>query len=56
MAVWALWTRQRRAYAVSLLVALLVMDELLYSFLWRFEQVYDPTTWALARQLFMIPR
>jgi hypothetical protein len=48
------WQR-RRAFGVALLVALLAVDEGLFLPLFGFDQVYDPTVWAMARQLHMIP-
>jgi len=59
-AVWALWTRRDKLpggpLAAGVLLAVLFgHDLLIYRQLWGKDQIYDPVTWNLARQLRMIP-
>lgn len=58
-AVYALWQDGRRwprRAALALLVTLVVVDQALFQALFARDQVYDPVTWSIARQLGMIPR
>lgn len=48
--------RRARRVAIGLGIAVVLVDEALWYKLWAFDQVYDPVTWSLARQLQMIPR
>jgi len=52
--VWRAF-RVHRVAGVLLGVALVAVDEGLFLALFGFDQVYDPTVWAIARQLRMIP-
>jgi NhaP-type Na+/H+ or K+/H+ antiporter len=58
-AAYALWQDGRpwpRRAALALAVTLVAVDQALFQALFARDQVYDPVTWSLARQLGMIPR
>lgn len=55
-AVWTVFKSGHKRWAIALLLALLAADEALHFVLWQGEQVYDPVTFSIARQLRMIPR
>ena len=58
-AVYALWQDGRpwhRRAALALGITLVAVDQALFRALFARDQVYDPVTWSIARQLGLIPR
>lgn len=58
-AVYALWQDGRawpRRAALALGISLVAVDQALFQALFARDQVYDPVTWSIARQLGLIPR
>ncbi|MFO0574805.1 MAG: hypothetical protein U1A78_12505 [Polyangia bacterium] len=58
-AVYALWQDGRpwpRRAALALGITLVAVDQALFQALFARDQVYDPVTWSIARQLGLIPR
>lgn len=53
--IYVLWTSMRRSLALLLLAILLAHDLAIYQSLWGRDQIYDPLTFNMARQLGMIP-